>query len=113
MTIREYISQKLPFFNLKEAQFVDVADDYDINLDAEYSKGMQLTVNTAVVHIIEEQVLAPQLASVNEGGFSMSWNYSDLGKLYMHLCRKYGITPDNDVVSLLGINMIKDASSKW
>ena len=113
MTIREYISQKLPSFNLTEAQFADIYADYRLDVNQEYSTENQLAANKAIVGIIEEQVLAPRLASVNEGGFSMSWNYSDLGKLYMYLCKKYGITPKDDVVSLLGINMIKDASSKW
>lgn len=113
MTIREYISQKLPSFNLTEAQFADIYADYGLDVNQDYSIENQLAANKAIVGIIEEQVLAPRLASVNEGGFSMSWNYSDLGKLYMYLCNKYGITPNSDVVSLLGINMIKDASSKW
>ena len=87
--------------------------EYGLDVNQDYSVEFQLATNKAIVGIIEEQVLAPRLASVNEGGFSMSWNYSDLGKLYMYLCKKYGLTPNDDVVSLLGINMIKDASAKW
>ena len=113
MTIREYISQKLPSFNLTEAQFADINADFGLDVNLEYSSDYLLAANKAIVGIIEEKVLAPRLESVNEGGFSMSWNYSDLGKLYMYLCKKYGLTPNDDVVSLLGINMIKDASAKW
>ena len=113
MTIREYISQKLPSFNLTEAQFADINADFGLDVNQEYSREYQMAANKANVGLIEEKVLAPRLESVNEGGFSMSWNYSDLGKLYMYLCKKYGLTPNDDVVSLLGINMIKDASAKW
>lgn len=113
MTIREYISQKLPSFNLSEAQFADIYADYGVDANQEYSAANNLAVNKAIVGIIEEQVLAPKLKSVSEGGMSLSWNYTDLGKLYMYLCKKYGLTPNPDVVSLLGISMIKDASAKW
>ena len=113
MTIREYISQKLPSFKLTEVQFVDIQADYGLDASQEYGAGNKDAVNKAIVGIIEEQMLMPRLASVNEGGFSMTWNYADVGKLYMFLCKKYGITPNPDVVSLLGINMIQDASAKW
>ena len=113
MTIREYISQKLPSFNLTEAQFADIYADYGLDVNQEYSASFQLATNKAIVGIIEEQVLAPKLKSVTEGGLSLSWNYEDLGKLYMYLCKKYGLTPNADVVSLLGISMIRDVSAKW
>ncbi len=113
MTIREYISQKLPSFSLTEAQFADIQTDFGIDVGREYSPASRLATNKAIVGIIEEQVLAPKLKSVTEGGLSLSWNYEDLGKLYMYLCKKYGLTPNADVVSLLGISMIRDVSAKW
>ena len=113
MTVGDYIQQKLPFFHLTDAQFADIYARFGLDAQQYYSIECNVKVNVAIIGIIEEQVLAPRLASVNEGGFSMSWNYADLGKLYMYLCNKYGLTPNSDVVSLLGINMIKDASAKW
>jgi hypothetical protein len=113
MTIKEYISQKLPSISLTEAQFADVQVDFGLDTNQEYSASNSLAVNKAIVGIIEEQVLAPKLRSVSEGGMSLSWNYEDLGKLYMYLCKKYGLTPNPEVVSLLGVSMIRDVSSKW
>ncbi len=113
MTVREYIVKKMPFFQLTEAQFADLEDDYGVSADAEYTSAVRLAANTAIVRIIEEKLLEPRMQSVNEGGFSVSWNYQDLGKLYMYLCKKYGLTPNADVVSLLGISMIRDVSAKW
>ncbi len=113
MTVGEYIQQKLPFFHLGEAQFADIYARFGLDARQDYSIDCNLNVNKAIVSIIEEQVLAPKQKSVNEGGFSATWNYDDLGKLYMYLCKKYGITPNPDVETSLGIKMIKDASAKW
>ena len=113
MTIREYISQKLPSFNLTEAQFADIYAEYGLDVNQEYSVDNKLGVNKAIIGIIERYILAPKLKSVNEGGFSMTWNYDDLGKLYVYLCKKYGVPTNPDIESTLGIKMIKDASAKW
>ena len=113
MIVLEYIQQKLPFFHLGEAQFADIYARFGLDARQDYSIDCNLNVNKAIVSIIEEQVLAPKQKSVNEGGFSATWNYDDLGKLYMYLCKKYSITPNPNVETSLGIKMIKDASAKW
>lgn len=36
-----------------------------------------------------------------------------IGQYYMWLCRKYGVTPDNEVVAALGLSTITDKSDIW
>lgn len=99
MTICEYISQKLrPFGQVSEAQLLDMAVAGGFNLDEEYSCDNAKDVGIAMIEVIAEQILMPKMSSVNEGGFSVSWNYDGLSKYYLLLCKKYGITPDADIV---------------
>lgn len=103
MTIREYITQKLPAFNLTEADFMDLPVD---DIDKEYhARTDGKLVGTAMVTLIEELAFRPHLKNINESGFSANWEY-DLGKFYMLLCRRHGITPNADVCGLLGISTI-------
>lgn len=110
MTNREYISKKLAGFNLTEAQWVDLAEA-GIGPDDEYTGGKSFGVT--MISFIEELVLLPRLSNISENGFSMSWNYADIGKYYYWLCKKYGVKPDADVLSLLGISSIIDVSEIW
>lgn len=102
MSIKEYIELKLPAFQFNDADFVDF-DVEDVN--AEYSSHNAKEVGIAMIPFIEELAYRPHLKQINESGFSASWEY-DLGKYYMLLCRKYGITPNTDTANLLGINTI-------
>lgn len=110
MTIREYILEKVqPFGNISEGALLDMG----LDLDEWYSVDNAKDVGIALVGFIEEKVLAPKVTSVNESGFSISWDYSNLGKYYLWLCNKWGVTPNKEVLSLAGISMIKDVSNYW
>lgn len=114
MTIQEYIQQKLSAFgSLTEADIVDVCMSADIDPGEDYTADVEASVGKALCSAIEEKILAPYLSNVSESGFSMSWNRDNLAKYYWWLCRKYGVTPDDDVLSLLGISMIRDVSHLW
>jgi len=113
MTIKEYITCKLEAFHISEADMADISIDAGIGLDEEYSAENAETVGRSLVPFIERFVLAPRPTNVSENGFSMSWDYKDIGKFYLWLCKKYGITPDDDVVSMLGISVIKDITDCW
>ena len=113
MTIKDYISQKLlPFGNISEAELHDMSLRGDFNLDDEYGV-FEEGVMAAIIDFIEEKMLAPHVSSVNESGFSMSWDYSGLGKYYLWLCKKYGKNPDNEVLALSGVSTIIDRSDLW
>lgn len=110
MTIKEYISQKLSAFgNLTDAEFADMA----IELDSEYSQGNAEEVGKVLCQFIEERVLAPRVSNVSENGFSISWDFNNLGKYYLWLCKKYGLTPNEDVLSMSGISVIRNVSDIW
>ena len=114
MTIREYISQKLSAFgNVSEAQLLDMSLSGKFGLEDEYREDNSQSVGIAMVGGIEEIVFAPKMKSVSESGFSMSWDYDGLGKYYLWLCRKWGVTPNEDVVGMLGISMIVDRTNCW
>lgn len=110
MTIRQYIQQKMAAFGkLSDADLVDSG----LALDSEYSEENAQEVGIALCSLIGERVLAPYVSNVSENGFSMSWNRDNLGKYYLWLCRKYGVTPNDDVLSMLGVSLIRDMSHIW
>lgn len=101
MTNREYLTQKFAAFQLSEALLVDSG----LDLDAEYEDNA--TTGKAIASLIGQLVLLPRVSSVNENGFSISWDASSLGKYYLWLCKKYGIALDEDTMSLLGLPFVK------
>lgn len=113
MTIREYISQKLQAFNVTEAFFADFVIASDLSLDDEYTFEVAPTVGKALAENIAELILSPRLSNVNESGFSMSWDFSELGKYYMYLCNRWGIKPNDEAVAASGISVIVDRTNMW
>lgn len=113
MTIREYVTQKLQAFNLTEAILADFSMALGVSLNDEYTSAVASSVGKAMASTIEELVLAPRLSNVNEGGFSMSWDFADLGKYYVYLCKKWGISVNNDVLNATGVSAIIDVSNLW
>lgn len=109
MTVGEYISSVLVGLQIPEAFMVDAG----IDTSATYTTDMYDAVGAAMVGMLGGLILAPYVKSVNENGFSMSWDRDSLGKYYLWLCKRYGITPDKEVVALLGMNTIIDISDTW
>ena len=113
MTVQEYISDKLSRFGISEAVLADISIDSGIALDDEYSFYNRERVGKALCHAVAELIFAPRTQSVSESGFSETVNYDNLGKFYMYLCRKWGVQPDDELVSLLGLNVITDRTNFW
>lgn len=113
MTIREYVTQKMQAFNLTEASMTDLMMSLGISLDDEYTFAIAPMVGKAMVSSIEELILAPRLSNINEGGFSISWDFADLGKYYVYLCRKWGVPVNSDVLTASGTSVIIDKSDIW
>ncbi len=113
MTVREYITKKLQAFNPNDADLSVWAIESGLILDEDYSVDNAKEVGVGLVDIIESLVFAPRVSNVSESGFSMSWNFDNLGKYYLYLCNKYGKIPNDDVVTQLGVSMIKDVSNLW
>ena len=114
MTIKDYILQKLSAFGaISEAELLDMSNTGDFTLNDEYDTDTTQAVGVAITHFIEGKVLAPTVKSVSEGGFSASWDYSNLGKYYLWLCNKHDVKPNDTVLGLLGVNVIRDVSNLW
>lgn len=108
MTVGEYLRQKLQAWNVTDAQILDTG----LDLESEYVSS-DTQVHNALLDTIEELALAPYLKNVNENGFSVSWDYQNMGRYYLWLCNKLGRTPDDNVVAALGISTITDKSDIW
>lgn len=107
MNVREYICSLLKGIDIPEAYLVDTG----LDLEQEYSPDMK--IGSAVVNLVGGIINMVAVQSVSENGFSMSWDTSRLGKLYAWLCKKYGIQPDPDVLSLVGVSAIIDITDTW
>ena len=95
MTVREYIVSLLPGVTVPDAYFADMG----LDLDAEYDSSMYLTVGRGLCSVLGGILLAPRVRSVNENGFSMSWDVDLLGRYYLWLCRRYGVAPDPEALA--------------
>lgn len=112
MTVQEYIADKLMAFGVSSAILADL-EVAGVDVTAEYGAANASEVGRALCGVIAELVFAPQRTSINEQGFSISWDTRNLGKYYWWLCKKYGVTPDADVLSALGISMVRDLTNRW
>ena len=108
ITNGEYMKQKLQAFDITEAQLLDSG----VDLDAEYQPNSRI-VALGMISVIEDLVLAPQRTNISENGFSVSWDTSHLAQYYRYLCKKWGVTPNADVLEELKIPTIKDVSEMW
>ena len=111
MTVREYINGKFRSFGLTDAQLEEVG--FGIPLDNEFTIDNAEQVGKAMCVLVEEMVFFPKQRSVNESGFSVSWDFDNLAKYYLYLCRRYGRKPDDGVLSLMGISTIIDKTNIW
>ncbi len=113
MTVREYITNKFKAFGVSEALFYDIVTNSGITADADISEYSLNEVGQAMAIALEELILAPRQTSVSENGFSMSWDFAAVGKYYQWLCRKYNLTPDPEVLGMLGVSSIVNRSNIW
>lgn len=113
MTVREYLKSSLQAFDLTEATFMDIAMASGTDLDANYNASMQQEVGKALICAIEQLIFAPRLTNVSENGFSQSWDYANLGKYYLWLCRRWGVRPNADTVAAMGMSTITDRTGMW
>jgi hypothetical protein len=113
MTIREYITAKFKAWNVSEVQFLDLFVTSGIDVDLELTTDNVAEVNKAIIPLVEELMLSPTVKSISENGFSLSWDYSNIGRYYMWLCRKFGVDPNDEVVAALGISTVTDKTDIW
>ena len=108
MTNGEFIRSQLASFGVTDADMMIVA--------AELNPNERLDVGAAeraMIPLLAKLAMAPYQKSINENGFSVSWDMSKIGWWYRYLCSKYGITPDANVETSLGLGVIIDRTAKW
>lgn len=91
MTVKEYISQKFHAFgiNLSEADLLDIYLNSGINGEDEINETIHNRVEVSIVKFIPSLLL--RATSVDESGFSMSWNTQGIKDYYSFLCKRYGL----------------------
>jgi hypothetical protein len=91
MTIREYITNRFQSFGIKvsEADLLDMLNgtDYDV-LNEAYGDALNVA-NIAIAEFIPSLLL--RATSINESGFSMSWNIEGMKEYYSIMCKRYGL----------------------
>lgn len=113
MTIGEYISEKFQSFGVSNVQLYDFALSTSLDINTDISTADKGQLGLGIISLIEELALAPLQKSVSENGFSVSWDFSNMGRYYLLLCKKYGADPDSDVMKALGLSVITDKSDIW
>lgn len=89
MSIKEYISSKFQSFGIQvsEADLLEMSLNARVNIEDDVDVIDNISV--AIARFIPSLLLRP--TSINESGFSMSWNTQGVKDYYSLLCKKYGL----------------------
>lgn len=91
MSIKEYISDKFQSFGIQvsEADLLDMSLNARVNIEDDIDADVIDNISVSIAHFIPSLLLRP--TSINESGFSMSWNTQGVKDYYSLLCKKYGL----------------------
>lgn len=91
MSIKEYISSKFQSFGIQvsEADLLDMSLNARVNIEDDVDADVIDNISVAIARFIPSLLLRP--TSINENGFSMSWNTQGVKDYYSLLCKKYGL----------------------
>ena len=91
MIVREYISSKFQSFGIQvsEADLLDMSLNAKVAIDDDVMSDNVDSISVAIARFIPSLLLRP--SSINESGFSMSWNTQGVKDYYSLLCKKYGL----------------------
>ena len=91
MIVRDYIQQRFQTFgiNVSEADLYDMCLNANISGDGEVNEDNHASVSVAIAKFIPSLLL--RATSINESGFSMSWNIEGIKEFYSFLCKQYGL----------------------
>ena len=91
MIVREYISSKFQSFGIQvpEADLLDMSLNAKVAIDDDVMSDNVDSISVAIARFIPSLLLRP--TSINESGFSMSWNTQGVKDYYSLLCKKYGL----------------------
>ena len=91
MNVRKYISSKFQSFGIQvsEADLLDMSLNARVNIEDDVDADVIDNISVAIAQFIPSLLLRP--TSINESGFSMSWNTQGVKDYYSLLCKKYGL----------------------
>jgi hypothetical protein len=91
MNVRDYISSKFQSFGIQvsEADLLDMSLNARVNIEDDVDADIIDNISVAIARFIPSLLLRP--TSINESGFSMSWNTQGVKDYYSLLCKKYGL----------------------
>ncbi len=91
MNVRKYISDKFQSFGIQvsEADLLDMSLNAKVAIDDDVMSDNVDSISVAIARFIPTLLLRP--TSINESGFSMSWNTQGVKDYYSLLCKKYGL----------------------
>lgn len=91
MNVREYISSKFQSFGIQvsEADLLDMSLNARVNIEDDVDADVIDNISVAIARFIPSLLLRP--TSINESGFSISWNTQGVRDYYSLLCKKYGL----------------------
>lgn len=91
MNVRDYISSKFQSFSIQvsEADLLDMSLNARVNIEDDVDADVIDNISVAIARFIPSLLLRP--TSINESGFSMSWNTQGVKDYYSLLCKKYGL----------------------
>ena len=104
MTIGDYI--KLCFSSFGEISDTGIekfALELGLNPSSDATSNDKKQVFESINKFMDKILMHPN--SVSENGHSKSWGVDTL--------ENYGITPDDEITSLVGFSVVKDASNIW
>ena len=91
MNVRKYISDKFQSFGIQvsEADLLDMSLNAKVAISDDVMSDNVDSISVAIAQFIPSLLLRP--TSINESGFSMSWNTQGVKDYYSLLCKKYGL----------------------
>ena len=94
MTVADYIRGKFQTFGItvSEADLLELSLSSGINGEDEMDQQNIGLVSVAMAGFIPSLLL--RATSINENGFSVSWNVEGIKQYYAFLCKKYGLKDD-------------------
>ena len=94
MTVSDYIKGKFQTFGItvSEADLLELSLSSGINVEDEMNQQNIGLVSVAMAGFIPSLLL--RATSINENGFSVSWNVEGIKQYYAFLCKKYGLKDD-------------------
>ena len=91
MIVKDYIQQRFQTFgiSISEADLYNMCLNANISGDGEVNGDNHASVSVAIAKFIPSLLL--RATSINESGFSMSWNIEGIKEFYSFLCKQYGL----------------------